>query len=73
MFHVERGGEMRDRCPNAWFGAHRFEPRYDERPNPDYVAGDYSGPAGGFRKLLVLNTYVRDVCVKCGKTAERKP
>ncbi len=60
-------------CPNSWFGSHRFEPRYDEQPNPNYEGGDYSGPVGGYRKLLVINIYVRDVCVKCGKTVERKP
>lgn len=60
---------MNDRCPNAWFGSHRFEPRYDERANTSYPGGDFTGPGGSFRKLLVLNIIAASVSTGAnGKT-----
>ncbi len=58
------------RCYNSWFGAHKFEPRYNLGPStftPDrYV---------GFKLLELLDryrlkTYVCDVCIRCGKTID---
>lgn len=53
-------------------GGHKFEPRYDETPNPklNSLKVDH-GPPEETRKLMILRIYVRDVCVGCGKTIER--
>lgn len=66
---------MTDRCPNSWFGSHKFEPRYD------LGAADLS-PFFGDRvasfktsadsiESMRAKTYVRDICIRCGKTIER--
>jgi hypothetical protein len=63
--------ERGDACPNSWFGRHKFEARYDIGP-PDlsrFVKIDRASE--GFFEALKPKTYVRDVCVKCGKTIER--
>lgn len=50
---------------------HHFEPRYDERPN-GYIVHDVIGmTAEQIRRLMLTQTYVRDVCRYCGKTIER--
>lgn len=56
------------RCPNAMFGRHQFEPRYDTTM-PD----DIEGFEGTLRAMESLKDkiYVRDVCVRCGQTIER--
>ena len=60
-------------CPrfNSFFGC-AFEPRYDKGPMPPEVTLDYRGVRLGevldaYRQI----TYVRDVCVRCGRTIER--
>jgi len=52
-------------------GVHKFEPRYDEEPNPyrfTSVKGIFSED---MRELMIIRKYVKDVCVRCGKTIER--
>lgn len=59
-------------CPHfgKWIGGCRFEPRYDETARAGRGV-DYEGPVGSLRRLMMLETYVRDVCTKCGRTVER--
>lgn len=51
---------------------HKFEPRYDEVPNPRGIHADGGITPSAYRTLIVLKVYVRDVCVKCGRTVERQ-
>jgi len=63
---------MNDRCPNSWFGSHKFEPRYDLSPaNFSGLVGQFNASPAGMEKMRT-KTYVRDVCTKCGKTIERE-
>ena len=69
ILHCEREGR--------WIGGCRFEARYDKTPAefPDRLRklggdpGDFAEALEGFRRV----TYVRDVCVRCGRTIERSP
>lgn len=61
-----------DTCPYGWRRKHQFEARYDKS------AADLGGTKSlnGYGVADVLETlrtktYVRDVCVNCGKTIER--
>lgn len=60
-------------CPHLgrWSGGCRFEARYDKSPVEilQYEHIKINDPAcmEPFRKV----TYVRDVCIRCGKTIER--
>lgn len=60
-------------CPRLgkWFGC-RFQPRFDKsEPKIDH-SFQYTGSAGAERlEQFRQVTYVRDVCVRCGKTIER--
>lgn len=47
---------------------HRFEPRYDERMPEGLSVDRITADA---LKTMKTYTYVRDVCVRCGKTIER--
>lgn len=58
-------------CPRAgkWLGC-RFEPRFDlSAANIDGFES-IRGSVAAFESLR-SETYVRDVCVRCGKTIER--
>jgi hypothetical protein len=58
-------------CPIGWKRAHQFEPRYDESA-PDLTRFDSFKMADARAlEFLRAKTYVRDVCVRCGKTIER--
>ena len=61
-------------CPRAgyWLGC-KFEPRYD-KSEPRWEGNfTYTGFSGAERlDQLRQITYVRDVCVRCGSTIERK-
>jgi hypothetical protein len=50
---------------------HRFEARYDEEPRDGLDVDLNSFIADDIRTMTVLQRYVRDVCVRCGKTIER--
>ncbi len=53
-------------------GGCHFEPRYDT--GPSNVIGEISGSGATcieFAKASRAVTYVRDVCVSCGRTIER--
>lgn len=59
----------RDRCSE---GVHKFEARFDEVPtgaHPERIPLVYSEE---IRRLMLRNVYVRDVCVRCGQTVERR-
>lgn len=62
-------------CPRAgkWFGGCKFSPRYDKSEPPNW-AGNYRGAVGPLVEIIEAAkaaTYVRDVCVRCGKSIER--
>ena len=62
---TERRGIMR--CYRGG-NKHKFEPRYTEEPS---TVDSFEGKTttSELRKLMVLQKYVCDVCVWCGKTA----
>ena len=53
---------------------HRFEPRYDERPNSQFAGFELSGfgPTPDLRAMMVFQTYVHDICIWCGETIKRE-
>ena len=52
-------------------GVHKYEPRYDKSP----ATADFKGQMTPMRLEMIEKyrqvTYVRDICVRCGKTVER--
>lgn len=61
-----------ERCPNSWFGSHKFEPRYDlGEPDTSRFVSFKAKSTTEFFDGLKSKTYVRDVCVKCGKAIDR--
>ncbi len=59
-------------CPrvnNKWFRGCQFEARYDLSPADLRQFGSFKGEldVSQFRQ----KTYVRDICVHCGRTVER--
>lgn len=51
---------------------HDFKPRYDEKPSD--MPGSFDGSPSAVieaMKMFVERTYVKDVCVKCGKEIAR--
>lgn len=66
---------MIDRCPNGWFGSHKFEPRYDLGAadlSPFFTGrvDTFKADAVSIEKMRT-KTYVHDICIRCGKTIER--
>jgi len=59
-----------DACPNGLFGSHKFEPRYDLGPADLSAFVEFKGTPSALESMR-KKTYIRDVCVKCGKTIER--
>ena len=57
----------------CYHGSHKFEPRYDEKMNPNNlnISGMSVHSASEARKLIYYKVYVHDICVKCGKTIKR--
>lgn len=67
---------VKGNCESApWltFG-HKFEARYDLDPPPGMKLNGAASEEGAVRILeaATKRTYVRDVCVRCGMTIERK-
>lgn len=55
-----------------WFGGCRFEARFDL---PEFKPGNAQGTVYGVLQMIEhsrAKIYVRDVCVRCGKTIERE-
>lgn len=53
-------------------GGCKFVARYDSEPKD---IGQYNGSISAFRELaeaMTKKVYVKDICVRCGKTIERK-
>ena len=50
---------------------HLYVPRYDEAPlpHPSHIDGNFT--AEQFREMLVVRTYVYDVCLRCGSVVKR--
>lgn len=59
-----------DACPNGLFGSHKFEPRYDLGPADLSAFVEFKGTPSSLESTR-NKIYIRDVCVKCGKTIER--
>lgn len=64
------------RCSSIW--GHKFMPRYDKKPTNE-VLGPLMAVVAKINlseylahEMAVSQTYVQDVCVKCGATVERK-
>jgi hypothetical protein len=58
------------RCYNGG-NKHNFQPRYDEKFNPTKFRGE-GYDISDLQKLFTDYTYVKDVCVWCGKEIKRK-
>lgn len=67
----QEGSEMD--CPRfeKWIGRCRFEPRYDLSPADLTQFTSVRSMNGSFAEMFRRKTYVRDVCIRCGKTIER--
>lgn len=64
MNHCDRFGKLFRGC--------RFEPRYDMSPADLTGFTELRHATETFMNTLRTTTYVRDVCVTCGKTIERE-
>lgn len=51
--------------------SHKFEPRYDERANPNVLRMEGTVNVDEMRKLVYYKVYVHDICVRCGKVIKR--
>lgn len=66
-------------CPrlSRIFRGCRFEPRYDELALPEGIAATvaqavaYGPMTAGEAQALKPSHYVRDICIRCGRTVER--
>jgi hypothetical protein len=70
-----RRGETMTDCPRAgkWFGC-KFEARHDSISPDHYKHGDFEGSPSAYVTMIEAiksRIYVRDVCVRCGKSIER--
>ena len=63
---------MSNDCPRAgrWIGGCKFEPRHDRVPTA--TGEDAFWIIESKLQYLKKRVYVRDICVRCGKTIERK-
>lgn len=61
---------LKNRCYNGG-QQHKFEPRYTEMDREKNIEVSNYLTEEGFRHLLTLQVYVRDICVWCGKTIEK--
>lgn len=64
-------------CQRAgkWFRGCRFEPRYDLGPgvvSDRAVSEAWPSDLPNLHRATKPKTYVRDVCVNCGRTIERQ-
>ena len=59
------------RCYNGG-SQHKFEPRFDEKPSGIGVTKLKNMWSEDIRSLLIINVYIHDICVWCGKTVEKK-
>lgn len=50
---------------------HKFEPRYDEHPQTNFVEAK-GLRSEDVRKLFIYTTYVCDICTFCGTIIGRK-
>ena len=72
-FRVRRVNKIfkKSRCYNGG-NRHKFESRYDEEPNVEIIHQASRIRVGGdIREVLVLNKYVKDVCIWCGKEIKK--
>ena len=69
--YQKMAGTPNYRCPNSWFGSHKFEARYDLSPADLSAFANFKARDPSYMEPLRAKTYVRDVCTKCGKTIER--
>jgi len=51
---------------------HKFKPRYDENPSGfNYNHIRFDGITDELRNLLVIQVYIKDICVWCGKEIKK--
>lgn len=70
---------MSNDCPRfgKLFGGCRFEPRYDEPTiaslfsSSTFASLKIDGKAASIEDITPTKKYIRDVCIRCGKTIER--
>lgn len=72
---------MSNNCPRfgKWIGGCRFEPRYDEPTIASILNGGMWSSASfkidgknmSLEDISPTKKYIRDVCIRCGKTVER--
>lgn len=55
-----------NRCYNGG-NHHKFEPRFDEIPSPRNITGFQYDNVIHARRILVLDKYIHDICIWCGK------
>ena len=53
-------------------GVHKFEPRYDEKPRSAEMEIKGFLGSNDLREMIIVRTYIQDVCVRCGKIIERE-
>ena len=58
------------KCTNGG-NHHKFEPRYDEVPSNINLKKIQYFELEEVRKILILNVYVKDVCIWCGKEIKK--
>lgn len=63
--------DARKKCPNGLFGSHKFEPRYDRGAADMSAFKTFQARDPSYMEALRKQTYVCDVCVKCGERIGR--
>lgn len=59
------------KCQGSWFGRHKFEPRYDRTLPKDLAEGGFEGTRSTI-EAVKDQIYVRDICVRCSETVEKR-
>ena len=49
---------------------HNFKPRYDEKPSGYELSGRMA--ASEARKMMIVEVYVKDICIWCGKEINKR-
>lgn len=52
--------------------AHKFQPRYDEKPRNTPIGHIKNITSEELHKLIYYKVYIHDICVRCGKVIKRE-
>ena len=64
---------MADECKATWWRACKFQPRFDYVGRAPSPGMDISGnDVAGMLRAMGSETYICDVCERCGKRIERE-